>query len=160
MTKPKTNPWDNTDALLMAIRLRRKGIIYPEVEELLGLVLIEIVKLATALMLKTKDYRGYRELFLDNDTQAMLQLHVLMKLDKVDTSEKPKTVVNFIITVVTNRLRELIRSRNCLKNRGKLCLESETEDFHEILPVHSDFFGQTRNSLPTGKTVTKNKLKL
>ena len=39
MTKQK-NPWDNADAFLMAIRLRRKGIIYPEVEELLGLVLI------------------------------------------------------------------------------------------------------------------------
>ena len=52
MTKQK-NPWDNADAFLMAIRLRRKGLIYPEVEELHGLKLVVVQSLSHVQLFAT-----------------------------------------------------------------------------------------------------------
>lgn len=152
MTKPKTNPWDNADALLMAIRLRKQGIIYPDVEQVLGLVLIEIVKVATAGLIKNPKFRPHKELFFEQDTQSLVLLHVLEKLETIDCTITSRKAVNFIIKSAQNSLKNFIRYKNFKKRKGTLL---SLEEANNVLPMCSDFFGQTRRHYDDGKVNTQ-----
>lgn len=146
------NPWENADALLMAIRLRKQGIIYPDVEEVLGLVLIEIVKVATAELIKDTKFRPHKELFFEPDTQSLALLHVLCKLESVDCTTSPRKAVNYIIKSAQNALKNFIRYKNFKKRKGTLL---PIEEANSVLPMCSDFFGQTRRHYDDGKVNTQ-----
>lgn len=148
--------WIDMEAFLMALRLRRKGILYPDIEDLFGQILVAMVETATKILLKEPEYRCRHRLFMSPDTQSFMLLQLLQELDKVNTSMQSKQVLNFILKTVQSRLRNLVRDLSRQKRNAKVFIESEMECAIDQLSLCSDFFGQRRNHFDDGKVVTQN----
>lgn len=123
----KIDIWENADALAMAVRLHVARRASAEIEDLLGLAVIDIVDLATRLLLKSApNYLPFRATMFSKDTQGELVMLVFRAIasGKVETA-KPKAMVNYFIKVAQNRLRNL--RRNGEVRRLKADIRTETE---------------------------------
>ena len=77
MAVGKIDIWDNADALAMAVRLHVARRASAEIEEMLGLAVIDIVDLATRLLLKSNpNYIPFRAVMFSKDTQGELVMLV------------------------------------------------------------------------------------
>ena len=150
------NVWQDGDAFLMALRLRKKGIMLPDVEEVFGQIVVSIVLMATLLLLKEKGFKQCRELFLDPDTQGRMTLFALEKLATADLRKKPRTVINYVVKRVQSRLKNVERDTDRRKRKGEQVSESILGVDLDSLHLCSDYSGQTRRVFPSGRVITQN----
>lgn len=155
-----SNVWENGDAFMMALRLRRKGVVYPDVEEVFASVVTSIVKMSTVLLVKrSAKYRRYAALFMEEDTQSQMVLNALTVLGKADTGKKPRVVINYVVKTVQNRLRDLVRNTQIHDRRAQFVTEHEIGTGLDYLSVVSDFYGETRRAASGRKVITQEKPK-
>lgn len=123
----KIDIWENADALAMAVRLHVARRASAEIEDLLGLAVIDIVDLATRLLLKSKpNYIPFRATMFSKDTQGELVMLVFRAIASGNVAtENPKAMVNYFIKISQNRLRNL--RRNGEVRRLKADIRTETE---------------------------------
>lgn len=127
MAVGKLDIWDNADALAMAVRLHVARRASAEIEDMLGLAVIDIVDLATRLLLKSKpNYIPFRSTMFSKDTQGELVMLVFRAIASghVATSN-PRAMVNFFIKVAQNRLRNLRRNGEVRRLKADIRTESE-----------------------------------
>lgn len=127
MAVGKLDIWDNADALAMAVRLHVARRASAEIENMLGLAVIDIVDLATRLLLKSKpNYIPFRTTMFSKDTQGELVMLVFRAIasGRVETSN-PRAMVNFFIKVAQNRLRNLRRNGEVRRLKADIRTESE-----------------------------------
>lgn len=127
MAAGKIYIWENAGALAMAVRLHVSGKAPHDIEELLGLAVIDIVDLATRLLLKSKpNYLPFRATMFSKDTQGELVMLVFRAIasGKVSTAN-PKAMVNYFIKVAQNRLRNLRRNGEVRRLKADIRTESE-----------------------------------
>lgn len=127
MAVGKLDIWDNADALAMAVRLHVARSASAEIEDMLGLAVIDIVDLATRLLLKSKpNYIPFRATMFSKDTQGELVMLVFRAIasGRVETSN-PRAMVNFFIKVAQNRLRNLRRNVEVRRLKADIRTESE-----------------------------------
>ena len=150
----KKNPWEESDILAMAVRLRQKGVLVPEVDNMLAEILEEAIKMATRLLLiQEPQLRWRKELFLDRETQADLMLIVLTKLKKVRVRTSV-ALVNWVTKTTQNSLRNLSRDLGRQKRDGILLGEDEIE--LDSTPFCRDFYGYCYKKPDGKKVVTQN----
>lgn len=150
--------WIDMDAFLMALRLRRKGIIYPDVETVFGEILMAMVQTATRLLIREEpEYAQHKKLFLEPDTQSLMLLLLLQKLDLVDTSMTSPQALKFILKTVKSRLKNFVRDTYATK-RNPSHIAGRVEDL-EVMPICTDFFGERRYASRTCKITTIHKEK-
>lgn len=151
------NLWEDSDAFLMALRLRKKGIYLPDVEALFANIVIAIVKMSTILLLKNEPEFKYRkELFLSPETQASMLVPALEALSKADLRRKPRPIINLVTKAVQNRLKNLSRDVGRAERRGITVTEQELGVSMEYMPYHCDLYGQRRRKYSVGKVNTQN----
>lgn len=135
----KKNPWDESDVLAMAVRLRQKGVLVPEVDNMLAEILEEAIVMATRLLLiQEPQLRWRKELFLDRETQADLMLIVLTKLKKVRVRTSV-ALVNWVTKTTQNSLRNLSRDLGRQKRTGTLLGEGDVD--LDFIGYQRDFYG-------------------
>lgn len=148
--------WIDMDAFLMALRLRRKGIIYPDVETVFGEILMAMVQTATRLLIREEpEYAQHKKLFLEPDTQSLMLLLLLQKLDLVDTSMTSPQALKFILKTVKSRLKNFVRDTYGVAKRNPKKCAGSIDDL-SVMPICTDFFGQVRKSTDSGKVSTQN----
>lgn len=133
------NPWDNADALLMCVRLRRKGVILPDVDTLFAEVLKDIILMATRLLIiDDPRFASKRDFLFDYETQADVLLQVLTKLNKAKLRTS-KSFVNWIVKAAQNALRNIVRDSTRLKRTGTLLGEGDVD--LDFVGYCRDFYG-------------------
>lgn len=95
----------NSDALAMCVRLRHARKLSRELEDVLGVVLIDIADMAARLMPNSGR-------FVDDDMQMEAVTLMLTRIDegRVDTS-RPHAMVNYFVKMAQNRYRNIVRNR-------------------------------------------------
>ena len=133
------NPWENADALLMCVRLRRKGIILPDVDALFAEVLKSIILMATRLLIiDDPRFASKRDFLFDYETQTDVLLQVLTKLNKAKLRSS-KSFVNWIVKASQNALRNIVRDSTRLKRTGTLLGEGDVD--LDFIGYCRDFYG-------------------
>ena len=133
------NPWDNADALLMCVRLRRKGIILPDVDALFAEVLKSIILMATRLLIiDDPRFASKRDFLFDYETQTDVLLQVLTKLNKAKLRSS-KSFVNWIVKASQNALRNIVRDSTRLKRTGTLLGDGDVD--LDFIGYCRDFYG-------------------
>lgn len=140
----RINCWDNADALLMAIRLRKTNKCPVDIDNLYGEIVKSLVNMATELLLKSPSYQSYGKEFRSEDVQMTMLVHALTALEKnADTTKEPKAVVNYAVKTVQNRLRNYVRDTSKRASKVQFVTESELDaDIFEAGPVTCDVTGQ------------------
>lgn len=130
------------EPFLMALRLRRRGIIYPDVEAVFGEILLSLVQTATRMLIKEEaDMLNHRNLLLSEDSQQQLALCLLQKLDCIDTAQKSHLVFSYVKNIVQSRAKNLVRDTYAQKRDARK--SSRFEDL-EVTPLITDFYGEKR----------------
>ena len=147
MTRPRLD----YEVFVMALRLRRKGILLPELEDALSEIIVQIVRLsAFVTMRRYPTYASYRDLFMDPENQLNLLVPAIKAMNKADLRKKPATVANLIITTLVNRYKNLARDHVRANERG---ITIVTPNFDTCGRV-SDLYGERRTLHPHGKVTT------
>lgn len=140
------------EAFMLALRLRRKGIQYPDVEAVFGQIIIALVKTATCMLIHDEtDMRAYREFLLSADSQQQLAMLLLEKLDKVDATKKSHVAFMYIKNIVQTRARNLVRNAHAAKRDARITDRFEDLDIH---PMTADFWGDIVKARRSGKIST------
>ena len=108
--------FENEDVFAMCVRLRRARRITRELDDMIGTVLFDIVRLAVAINLRRAD--AYLE-DVCRDVDVQMEV-VLMLLDKIDTdakTENPHALINYLLGVAIARFKVVRRNR---ANRQRL----------------------------------------
>lgn len=140
----------------MAVRLRRKGVLLPDLERVFGEILVQIIKMASFLLLRNPKFCTYRNLFLDLETQTNLLVPVLEALNGADLRRKPESVVGLLVRTTQNRLKNVARDHTRAVKRGVTICESDFERGFASVPRCRDVNGVLRTMHPTGKVNTQN----
>jgi len=122
-----SNVWENADALAMAVRLHVARKAPEEIENLLGLAVMDIVRMATKILLKTKpNYRVFADTMFSHDVQSELVFLVFRAIEngKVATG-KPRAMLNLFVKISQNRIRNLFRNRVTRLRKANIVCESE-----------------------------------
>ena len=122
-----SNVWENADALAMAVRLHVARKAPEEIENLLGLAVMDIVRMATKILLKTKpNYMVFADTMFSHDVQSELVFLVFRAIEngKVATG-KPRAMLNLFVKISQNRLRNLFRNRVTRLRKANIVCESE-----------------------------------
>lgn len=127
MLKARDTGKDVSEALKAAIAARREGTIGAEADDMLGQVLFNIARWCVADRDRTR--------LGDEDLISDLTVHLLSKLDKVDTSRGGASAVVYLKTAADNKFKDMLRDAGRAKRRAVLVeLEPHT--------VTTDFFGR------------------
>lgn len=141
----RLNVWDEAGILPMAIRLRKAGKCPQQVDNLFGQIIVEIVLMATRL-LPDEDPRYGRHVqgMMAPDVQSLMVFNALRAAEKfVDDRKNPRTIVNYIVKSVQNRLRNWVRDTETRKRKMDIVTESETKyDMHEYSLKESNILGE------------------
>ena len=117
------------EELAMAVRLKVSGRITPDVGNLLGLVIMEIVKMATKkLVMKEPSFISFAPVMFSPDVQSelvCLELRAIVS-GKVDTS-RPYSMIKFFETTAQNRLKNIRRNYMGRKMKGEILTESQLD---------------------------------
>lgn len=120
------NVWEFGDCLAMAARLRKRNRCPADIDDLYGVIMQGVVKMATALFVKDDRYRRYADEFLSHDIQVEMLCHAFVAMeDSADTDRTPRQIVNYLVKAVQNRLRNIIRDRGRLKRNAVVIPECE-----------------------------------
>ena len=125
----RMNVWDEAEILPMAIRLRKSGKCQEEIDNLYGQVIVEIVLMATR-MLPEKDrrYRMHSRKFMEEDVQGLMVFNALNAAEKfVDSRKNPRSIVNYLVKTVQNRLRNLVRDTENREQKMDIVTECELQ---------------------------------
>jgi hypothetical protein len=144
------------EVFVMAVRLRRKGVLLPDLERVFGEVLIQIIRMSTFLLLRSPKFCTYKSLFLDSEVQTNLLVPVLEALNCADLRRKPESVVGLLVCTTQNRLRNIARDHTRAVKRGVTICESDFERGFASVPRCRDVNGVLRTMHPTGKVNTQN----
>ena len=123
------NVWEGADILPMAIRLRKARRCPAEVDNLYGEIMRGIVKMASVLLPKEDPrYMCHRDEFLTEDVQSAMTLQVLGVAERlVDCKATPRSIVNYLVKTVQNRLRNYVRDTTKRRERIDIRTESSIE---------------------------------
>lgn len=144
------------EVFVMAVRLRRKGVLLPDLENIFAQVLIQVVRMSTFLLLRNPKFCTYKSLFLDVEVQTNLLVPVLEALNGADLRRKPESVVGLLVRTTQNRLKNLARDHTRAVKRGITLCESDFERGFASVPRCRDVNGVLRTMHPTGKVNTQN----
>ena len=144
------------EVFVMAVRLRRKGVLLPELEAVFGQILIQVIRMSSFLLLRNPKFSTYRSLFLDSETQTNLLVPVLEALNGADLRRKPESVVGLLVRTTQNRLKNIARDHTRAVRRGVTICESDFERGFASVPRCRDVNGVLRTMYPTGKVNTQN----
>jgi hypothetical protein len=113
----------------MAIRLRKARRCPAEIDNLYGEIMRGIVKMASVLLPKDDPrYMCHREEFLTDDVQSAMTLQVLGVAERlVDDRATPRSIVNYLVKTVQNRLRNYVRDTTKRRERMDIRTESSIE---------------------------------
>lgn len=143
------------EAFMLALRLRRKGIVYQDVEAVFGQIIIALVKTSTHMLLNSEPgMRIHQEFLLSADSQQQLVLLLLEKLGMIDTTKKGHIVFTYLCRIVQTRARNLVRDSHAAKRDTRV-----TDSFEglDVTPVVSDFWGETTKAIKIGKITNTKK---
>ena len=121
------NVWDEAGVLPMAIRMRRKGEIPRDIDDCYGEIMSGIVRMASVL-LPSEDprYECHKAEFLTSDVQMAMLCQALKAAEQyVDTKATPRSIVNYLVKTVQNRLRNYVRDTE--KRRKLMTIVTESE---------------------------------
>lgn len=121
------NVWEHADALAMAIRLHVARKAPKEIEDLLGVAVASIARMATLVFYKDNPgLAASKAEMLSHDAQGELVFLAFRAISegKVDTSA-PKSVVSFFVKIAQNRLRNMLRDRGARRAKADVRTESE-----------------------------------
>jgi hypothetical protein len=121
------NVWDEAGVLPMAIRMRRNGNVPRDIDDCYGEIMAGIVRMAS-ILLPSEDprYECHKAEFLQPDVQMAMLCQALKAAETyVDTKEKPRKIVNYLIKTVQNRLRNYVRDTEKRKNLMTILPECE-----------------------------------
>lgn len=121
------NVWDEAGVLPMAIRMRRKGEIPRDIDDCYGEIMSGIVRMASVL-LPSEDprYECHKTEFLTPDVQMAMLCQALKAAEQyVDTKATPRSIVNYLVKTVQNRLRNYVRDTE--KRRKLMTIVTESE---------------------------------
>lgn len=123
------NVWEGAEILPMAIRLRKARRCPAEVDNLYGEIMRGIVKMASVLLPKEDPrYMCHRDEFLTEDVQSAMTLQVLGVAERlVDCNATPRSIVNYLVKTVQNRLRNYVRDTTKRRERMDIRTESSME---------------------------------
>jgi hypothetical protein len=113
------NVWEGAEILPMAIRLRKARRCPAEIDNLYGEIMRGIVKMASVLLPKDDPrYMCHRDEFLTDDVQSAMTLQVLGVAERlVDDRATPRSIVNYLVKTVQNRLRNYVRDTTKRRER-------------------------------------------
>lgn len=134
------NVWDHADCVAMAIRLRYAGKCPREVDDMLGNVLLAIVKMAVRLypneriLRKKKPMNSWEsEIAFGDDTKMELLYYVMRTIHQRKAKTKdPRALINFFIKTAQNRLDNIIRNES---NRERKAHKASGEEFEYAMNV-------------------------
>lgn len=145
-------PYEHSETLAMCVRLRHAKKITPELDDLLGAVLMDIAILGARKEFMRSSCVKKREMCNDIDVQMDAVLRMLKVIDegRVDTS-KPRSVVNLFVMIAQNTIRN---ANSISANRQRLrptVLASQVETMDVSTLNVSDVYGQLTQQ-PTRRT--------
>lgn len=123
------NVWEGAEILPMAIRLRKARRCPAEVDNLYGEIMRGIVKMASVLLPKEDPrYMCHRDEFLTEDVQSAMTLQILGVAERlVDCKAAPRSIVNYLVKTVQNRLRNYVRDTTKRRERMDIRTESSMD---------------------------------
>ena len=123
------NVWDEAGVLPMAIRMRRNGTIPRDIDDCYGEIMAGIVRMASVLLPNDDPrYECHRAEFLTPDVQMQMLCQALKAAEKyVDTKQTPRSIVNYLVKTVQNRLRNYVRDTEKRRNLMSIVTESELD---------------------------------
>lgn len=142
------------DLFVIAVRLHRKRNLPPELEDVFGQILIQIIRMSSFLLLRNPKFCTYRALFLDTETQTNLLVPVLEALNGADLRRKPESVVGLLVRTTQNRLKNLARDHTRAIKRGVTVTASDG-GFDSNSRVR-DLYGVVRTNYKSCKVNTQN----
>ena len=142
------------ELFVIAVRLHRKRNLPPELADVFGEILIQIIRMSTFLLLRNPKFCNYRSLFLDTETQTNLLVPVLEALNCADLRRKPESVVGLLVRTTQNRLKNLARDHTRAIKRGVTVTASDG-GFDSNSRVR-DLYGVVRTNYKSGKVNTQN----
>lgn len=127
--KSRKNVWEEAEILPMAIRLRKCGKCPPEIDAIYGKIIIGVVELATKTMPDNDPkYKARLPEFLDEEVQAQMVFNALRAAEKfVDAKRNPRTIVNYLVKAVQNRLRNWVRDTTTRRMKADIVNECDTK---------------------------------
>ena len=147
MELPK-NVWDNADCVAMAVRLRYAGKCPQQVDDMLGMVVRDIVKMAVKLYPRERIIRNKRpmntwevSIAFSEDTEMELVYYVMRSIYKGKAKTKnPRSLINFFVKTAQNRLDNIIRNAS---NRERLTHVVSGEESDYVMNIIStDIMGK------------------
>lgn len=105
---PIVNAYENAAALCESCVLWKAGMLPPSLERIFYEVLRSICYMGTALLVREPAYRRHTTEWQQPDVQSMLLTHLLTKIKSTELrTDQPKQVVNLLLRMTQNRLRDL-----------------------------------------------------
>lgn len=152
---PIVNAYEQAPALCEACILWKGGILPPSLERFFYEVLRSICYMGTALLVKEPAYRKRTLEWQQPDVQSLLLAHLLTKIKSTELkTDEPKQVVNLLLRVTQNRLRDL----HGYQERRKNFVTTTTVNIDIAGLQHSDMAGQVR-ARPANSRVNTNNIK-
>lgn len=150
---PIVNAYEQASALCEAITLWKAGALPPSLERLFYDVLRSTCYMGTVLLVKEAKYRKHTVEWQQPDVQSLLLSHALTKIKSTELkTDQPKQVVNLLLRVIQNRLRDL----HGYQERRKNFVTTTSVDIDTAALRHSDISGQTRTKPVNSKINTNN----
>lgn len=121
------NVWDEAGILPMAIRMRRNGSIPRDIDDVYGQIMSGIVRMASVL-LPSEDprYECHKAEFLTPDVQMAMLCQALKAAEQyVDTKATSRSIVNYLVKTVQNRLRNYVRDTEKRRKLMTIVVESD-----------------------------------
>lgn len=147
------NAYENATVLCEAIVLWKAGALPPSLERLFYDVLRSTCYMGTILLVKETKYRRHTVEWQQPDVQSMLLTHLLTKIKSTELkTDQPKQVINLLLRVIQNRLRDL----HAYQDRRKNFVTTTFVDIDAAALRHSDMSGQIRTKPVNSKINTDN----
>ncbi len=153
---PIVNAYENAAALCEAIVLWKAGALPSSLERLFYDVLRSTCYMGTALLVKEAKYRKRTAEWQQPDVQSLLLAHLLTKIKSTELkTDEPKKVVNLLLRVIQNRLRDL----HAYQDRRKNFIVTASVDLDDSGLQATDMSGQIRTRPANPKVSTDRRKK-
>lgn len=147
------NAYDNAAILCEACTLWKANRLPPALERLFYEVLRSVCHMGTTLLVREPTYRKHTLEWAQPDIQSLLLSHLLTKIKSTELkTDQPKQVINLLLRVIQNRLRDL----HGYQERRKGFVVTTVADFDNSALRQRDISGQVRNKAVNAKVNTNN----
>lgn len=132
-----SNVWENAECVAMAVRLRYAGKCPQQVDDMLGMVVRDIVKMAVKLYPRERVIRNkspmsrwQSDIAFSEDTEMELVYYVMRSIfnGKAKTSD-PRAMINFFVKTAQNRLDNIIRNVSNRERIAQMVNECDNDGF-------------------------------